>query len=356
MATIKDIAKLLVEKHKMSMAVADDFLQNVVEVINDGLLQDRIVKIKGFGTFKLQEVKERSSVNVNTGERVVIAAHDKITFTPDAVMRDMVNKPFAQFETVIVDGNETPAPKKEEVKKEEPKPVEEPKKEEVKPVEEPKVEEPEKEEPKKEEPKKVEEPKVVEPQNVEPKKVEPKKEEPKKVVEPKKVEPKKVEPKKEEPKVEVKEEPATEESSSKLKYVVAGVICAVVLCVAGYFASNKGGEAQQPQKVEVAKTQQEEAAKKAQAEAQAQAQAQQAQAEDFDKYNKDARVKYGAYSIVGVDTIVTVYKGQTLKGISKAYLGPGMECYVEAFNETKEVKPGDKVRIPKLKVKKRSKK
>ena len=335
MATIKDIAKLLVEKHKMSMAVADDFLQNVVEVINDGLLQDRIVKIKGFGTFKLQEVKERSSVNVNTGERVVIAAHDKITFTPDAVMRDMVNKPFAHFETVIVDGNDTPAPKKEEVKKEEPKPVEEPKKEEVKPVEEPKVEEPEKPEPKVEEPKKEEEPQ--------------------------KEEPKKEEPKKEEPKVEVKEEPATEESSSKLKYVVAGVICAVVLCVAGYFASNKGGEAQQPQKVEVAKTQQEEAAKKAQAEAQAkaqaqQAQAQQAQAEDFDKYNKDARVKYGAYSIVGVDTIVTVYKGQTLKGISKAYFGPGMECYVEAFNETKEVKAGDKVRIPKLKVKKRSKK
>lgn len=326
MATIKDIAKLLVEKHKMSMAVADDFLQNVVEVINDGLLQDRIVKIKGFGTFKLQEVKERSSVNVNTGERVVIAAHDKITFTPDAVMRDMVNKPFAHFETVIVDGNETPAPKKEEVKKEEPKPVEEPKKEEVKPVE---------------EPKKVEEPKVVEPQKEEPKKEEPQK----------------VEPKKEEPKVEVKEEPVAEESSSKLKYVVAGVICAVVLCVAGYFASNKGGEAQQPQNVEVAKTQQEEAAKKAQAETQAQAQqAQQAQAEDFDKYNKDARVKYGAYSIVGVDTIVTVYKGQTLKGISKAYLGPGMECYVEAFNETKEVKAGDKVRIPKLKVKKRSKK
>ena len=329
MATIKDIAKLLVEKHKMSMAVADDFLQNVVEVINDGLLQDRIVKIKGFGTFKLQEVKERSSVNVNTGERVVIAAHDKITFTPDAVMRDMVNKPFAHFETVIVDGNDTPAPKKEEVKKEEPKPVEEPKK----------VEEPQKEEPKKEEPKPVEEPKKEEP---------------------KKEEPKKEEPKKEEPKVEVKEEPATEESSSKLKYVVAGVICAVVLCVAGYFASNKGGEAQQPQKVEVAKKQ-EEAAKKVQAETQAQtqaqqAQAQQAQAEDFDKYNKDARVKYGAYSIVGVDTIVTVYKGQTLKGISKAYLGPGMECYVEAFNETKEVKAGDKVRIPKLKVKKRSKK
>ncbi|MBO6234889.1 MAG: hypothetical protein J6N43_05660, partial [Prevotella sp.] len=170
---------------------------------------------------------------------------------------------------------------------------------------------------------------------------------------------------------EVKEEPVAEESSSKLKYVVAGVICAVVLCVAGYFASNKGGEAQQPQKVEVAKKQ-EEAAKKAQAEAQAKAQAQQAeaqqaeaqakaqaqqaQAEDFDKYNKDARVKYGAYSIVGVDTIVTVYKGQTLKGISKAYFGPGMECYVEAFNETKEVKAGDKVRIPKLKVKKRSKK
>jgi hypothetical protein len=67
-------------------------------------------------------------------------------------------------------------------------------------------------------------------------------------------------------------------------------------------------------------------------------------------------VKYGAYYIIGTDTTVTVYKGQTLRGISKAYLGPGMECYVEAYNETKEVKAGDKVRIQKLKAKKRKNK
>ena len=333
MATIKDIAKLLVEKHKMSMTIADDFLQNMVEVINEGLLQDRMVKIKGFGTFKLQEVKERASVNVNTGERVVIAAHDKITFTPDAVMKDMVNKPFAHFETVIVDGNETPAPKQKE---EQPAKAVEEKTAEV-------VEE------KAEEPVKVEEPKKEEPVKVE----EPKKEEPKKVEEPVKAveQPAKVE----EPQSEA-DEPA---SSRKWIYIAAGVICAVVLCLVCYFAQNNNKEAQEAEKTELAKAQQTEAAKKAEAEAQAKAQAQQAAAKeeaDLERYNKDARVKYGAYYIIGTDTTVTVYKGQTLRGISKAYLGPGMECYVEAYNETKEVKAGDKVRIPKLKAKKRKNK
>lgn len=321
MATIKDIAKLLVEKHKMSMTIADDFLQNMVEVINEGLLQDRMVKIKGFGTFKLQEVKERASVNVNTGERVVIAAHDKITFTPDAVMKDMVNKPFAHFETVIVDGNETPAPKQKE---------EQP----AKAVE--------------EKPAEVVEEKAEEPVKVE----EPKKEEPVKAVE----QPAKVEEHQSEA-----DEPA---SSRKWIYIAAGVICAVVLCLVCYFAQNNKKEAQEAEKTELAKAQQAkaqqaEAAKKAEAEAQAKAQAQQAAAKeeaDLKRYNKDARVKYGAYYIIGTDTTVTVYKGQTLRGISKAYFGPGMECYVEAYNETKEVKVGDKVRIPKLKAKKRKNK
>ena len=354
MATIKDIAKLLVEKHKMSMTIADDFLQNMVEVINEGLLQDRMVKIKGFGTFKLQEVKERASVNVNTGERVVIAAHDKITFTPDAVMKDMVNKPFAHFETVIVDGNETPAPKQKEeqpAKAVEEKPAE---------VVEEKAEEPVKvEEPKKEEPKKVEEPvKVEEPKKEEPKKVE----EPVKAIEPKKEEPKPVKAVEQPAKVEEPQSEADEPASSrKWIYIAAGVICAVVLCLVCYFAQNNNKEAQEAEKTELAKAQQAEAAKKAEAEAQAQAkaQAQQAAAKeeaDLERYNKDARVKYGAYYIIGTDTTVTVYKGQTLRGISKAYLGPGMECYVEAYNETKEVKAGDKVRIPKLKAKKRKNK
>ena len=103
MATVKDIAKILASRHKLKGADAERFLQQMVEVINAGLLSDRVVKIKGFGTFKLQAVKDRASVNVNTGERVVIEGHDKLTFTPDSVMKEIINKPFAQFETVVID-------------------------------------------------------------------------------------------------------------------------------------------------------------------------------------------------------------------------------------------------------------
>ena len=103
MATVKDIAKVLASRHKLKGAEAERFLQQMVEVINAGLLSDRVVKIKGFGTFKLQAVKDRASVNVNTGERVVIEGHDKVTFTPDSVMKEIINKPFAQFETVVID-------------------------------------------------------------------------------------------------------------------------------------------------------------------------------------------------------------------------------------------------------------
>lgn len=105
MITVKDIAKIIAARYSLSNVEAEIFMQVIAEVINDGLLQDRQVKIKGFGTFKLQTVKERNSVNVNTGEKVIIAEHDKISFVPDAVMKDLINKPFAQFETVIVEDN-----------------------------------------------------------------------------------------------------------------------------------------------------------------------------------------------------------------------------------------------------------
>ena len=103
MTTVKDIARIIAARHGLTNAEAEIFMQMIVEVINDGLLQDRQVKIKGFGTFKLQTVKERTSVNVNTGEKVVIREHDKVSFTPDNVMKDIINKPFAHFETVAVD-------------------------------------------------------------------------------------------------------------------------------------------------------------------------------------------------------------------------------------------------------------
>lgn len=100
--SIQDIAKAIVEKHGLSQNDAEKFVVTLFDVLNDGLHKEKIVKIKGLGTFKVIDVRERESVNVNTGERVLIDSHGKITFTPDTVMRDLINKPFAQFETVVL--------------------------------------------------------------------------------------------------------------------------------------------------------------------------------------------------------------------------------------------------------------
>ena len=106
MATLKDIAKIIASQHGIKPAEAEKFLQQFVETVNEGIDADKLVKIKGFGTFKMQTVKPRSSINVNTGERVVISGHDRITFLPDAAMKDAINQPFAHFETVeIADGS-----------------------------------------------------------------------------------------------------------------------------------------------------------------------------------------------------------------------------------------------------------
>ena len=100
--SILDIAQAVVSKHGLSQQEAEKFVTAFFDVINEGLNSDKIVKVKGFGTFKVIDVRERESVNVNTGERVVIESHGKLTFTPDPIMRDLVNKPFAQFETVVL--------------------------------------------------------------------------------------------------------------------------------------------------------------------------------------------------------------------------------------------------------------
>ena len=92
----------LVEKNHLDEATADKFIRNLLEVINMGIQQDKLVKIKGWGTLKVISVRDRESVDVNTGERIVIEGRDKLNFTPDVVLREIVNKPFEQFETVIV--------------------------------------------------------------------------------------------------------------------------------------------------------------------------------------------------------------------------------------------------------------
>ena len=104
-SVIQIIATAIAKKHNISIAHASSFVEAFFTVIGDELKRGNQVKVKGLGTFKVQTVKPRESVNVNTGERVLIKGHDKISFTPDASMKELVNKPFSQFETVVINDN-----------------------------------------------------------------------------------------------------------------------------------------------------------------------------------------------------------------------------------------------------------
>ncbi len=97
-----ELAALLVEKCELEQKKAQHFVTAFVKAIQLGLEADRMVKIRGFGTFKVVDVGSRESINVNTGERVVIEGHSKLTFLPDNAMKDLVNRPFSQFDTVIL--------------------------------------------------------------------------------------------------------------------------------------------------------------------------------------------------------------------------------------------------------------
>lgn len=99
---IQMITSALAKQYKLSVADATAFVDAIFTIVSSELKSGRQVKIKGLGTFKVQSVKPRESVNVNTGERVLIKGHDKITFTPDTAMKELVNKPFSQFETVVI--------------------------------------------------------------------------------------------------------------------------------------------------------------------------------------------------------------------------------------------------------------
>ncbi len=463
MATVKDIAKILASRHKLKGADAERFLQQMVEVINAGLLSDRVVKIKGFGTFKLQAVKDRASVNVNTGERVVIEGHDKVTFTPDSVMKEIINKPFAQFETVVIDDDspllqegfptvdddeehdedvisadegektfvveEQPAVLEEQpaVVEEQPAVVEE----------QPEVAEEKPEVVEDKAPVDQEQPSIPvlpimnpsggtpvlktenltvlaenvtvvkekaeekdqgesTPPNTESiqEKSEPESVEPKNAI-PDEVEPDKIASETEN-NTKTDDDTTTEEmEDNRFKYsgLLTNIAIAIIFFALGYWAGctnvfsdimPQRGQAHEDSvtvthpKVmtdsdaaapaatkEAAKTTTKEAAKattqkteapaaeKATANKPAQtAQPQKQEDKPLTQYNSDNRVKTGAYYIIGTETELTVKEGQTLRSIAKAYLGPGMECYVEAYNGVKEVKPGQKVKIPKLKMKK----
>ena len=103
--SLSNIADELASKSGLPRDVADNFMHAFVEAIEKGLQDDNLVKIKGLGTFKLQEVSDRGSIDVNTGERITIKGHRKVTFTPESAMKELVNRPFAHFEpTELNDG------------------------------------------------------------------------------------------------------------------------------------------------------------------------------------------------------------------------------------------------------------
>ena len=438
--SITELASKLMEKHGLKRTEAELFIRQFVGVINDGLKNDKSVKVKGLGTFKVQAVSARKSVDVNTGEAIVIEGRDKISFTAEAVMRDLVNAPFAQFETVIVndgvdfseidakhEADNTEA--KEPTPAVEPTPVAEPEPAVVEPAP---VAEPE---PAVVEPTPVAEPEpaVVEPAPVaEPEPtVEPAPAaEPEPTVEPAPVaEP---EPAVVEPTPIVEPTPAVEDSDSDtdeleaksksykntIIVLASSLACVVILAVVGFVymfsqiekrdnriahletqtatladrmmkthmspapaanqpAANDEADnilAANEQKIEAAQKADKEnnlktaeakpepkaepkAATKPTAEAKAHAAKSAPSILSQSAYDKDPRVRTGAYVITGIANTVTVKAGQTMSSLSKTYLGPGMECYLEAVNGgNRELKAGEKIKIPALKTKKSLKK
>ena len=373
--TIQDIAKVLVEKSGLTQKEANKFATEMFSIIQQRQEEDELVKIKGFGTFKIINVEARESVSVRTGERVMIDSHAKVTFTPDTVMKELVNKPFSQFETVVlndgVEFDDVAEDNEEDVA-----PVEDV----ISPVEElPVVEMAQVEE----EPQVVETPQIEEEPQVE---EEPQIEEEPQVEETPMVKLAEDEPVEEEPVAD--KEPVEEESSWK-KWLLAVAVVLVLMGLSaygGYYyamqkmsaqktetAEIKKDEVVAPEKpvdsvavakdtvvaapVEVVQTEvkAEEPVKKEETVKQEMKEP----AEEPDPYAaKDERVRLGAYRIVGTAEEVKVLPGQTFYSICRAHLGPDMQCYVEVYNnlpKDPKIKEGQVIKIPKLKPKKKRK-
>ena len=371
---IYDLCSVLTSKNGLDDKESHRFIKAIFDVIQEGLDEDKIVKVKGLGTFKIIEVDDRESINVNTGERVLIEGHSKLTFTPDSVMKEIVNKPFSQFETVILnEGVDFPEPV----------------------VEEPAVEDIIADEPA--EDKEI----IVEPQidnNVAEQSVE---EEPvaeKNVAE----EPVAEEPVAEDSVVEFTddndnvqsgEENSVEESvfetsnnNSILRWILSGV--AVLLLILGaayggylygrYELSEEIAYKQMKADLKTAEI----TTKKAQVAIKKDSVAQEVDATKIgamsidnkdesandeaktetaktssDKYeDMDIRVRTGAYRIIGEGRTVKAKAGQTVEDIATKLLGPGMSCYVEVYNGLDgkaTLKEGQTIKIPKLELKKR---
>lgn len=480
--SLNTLGKLLADKSGLSQVEAELFIRKMFDVCNQGLDADKQVKIKWLGTFKVQATKDRESINVNTGERFTIEGRDKLTFTPDNILKEIVNKPFAQFETVVVndgvdfdeidekfgeeqtedapaqvldflDEEKTATPNPEVVvigsEKEKEKEAEDELAKQIA-IEQAKLErlkqaqlEQERIQKEKQEQERLEQERL-EQERLEQEKLEQKRLEQEKLeqerLEQERLEQERLEQEKLElaqqqqalkavvepavPASDESEEEEEEEESSNSHHIVIPRYLVVAVCLIvvaliggmGWFAFNYGqmtaqrdhlamqlnqyhqapakkvpakpaaAPLSQEQKlrqkamedsirmaktaeaVKLAENSDEESAnteKAKQAEATAKAEAKEKAKDKAEEkatskiassqYDKDARVRTGAYRIIGVAQTVTVGAGQTLEQISTRYLGSGMECYVEALNGTSTVKAGQKIKIPKLELKKKKK-
>lgn len=482
--SLNTLGKLLADKSGLSQVEAELFIRKMFDVCNQGLEADKQVKIKWLGTFKVQATKDRESINVNTGERFTIEGRDKLTFTPDNILKEIVNKPFAQFETVVVNdgvdfdeidekfGEEqtddapaqvidfldeektaTPNPEvvvigseKEKEKEAEDEDelakqiaIEQAKLERLKQaqLEQERIQK-EKLEKEKKEQERLEQERLeqerLEQERLEQERLEQEKLEQERL-EQERLEQEKLELAQQqqalkavvEPAVpasdESEEEKEEEESSNSHhivipRYLVVAVCLIVVALIGGmgWFAFNYGqmtaqrdhlamqlnqyhqapakkvptkpaaaplsqeqklrqkamedsirmaktaeavklAENSDEESVSAEKAKQTEAKAKAEAKEKAKDKAEEKATSKIasSQYDKDARVRTGAYRIIGVAQTVTVGAGQTLEQISTRYLGSGMECYVEALNGKNTVKAGQKIKIPKLELKKKKK-
>lgn len=471
--SLNGLADKLAEKSGLSQIEAELFIRKMFDVCHQGLAADKIVKMRWLGTFKVTSVKERESVDVNTGERIVIEGRDKISFIPDNILKEIVNKPFAQFETVIVnDGvdfesidkkyEDSLEDEEQEESLEKPKPIIEV----VEPTETPlpdvvseettQAEAVSSSEPTTsgvidfldvpENPSEdssvvvVGEDSTIEPQTTVSQEV------PTEEISSSVSDDIQADSREENSNAEIEAETDAEigadskieaETDAEIeaddeveirrrhfiipKYVVIIASFTLLLLIGGlgWFAFNYGQIAAQRDHLELQlaqyKTDKNVVAKPANVKSQEQLLQEKARQDSLrmakandaikaaeradslksaavdkeisvknlkadeksaelkkksatdkkqdkaaehakvvsDKYDSDPRVRTGAYRIVGVDQVVTVGEHQTMATLSKRYLGPGMECYIEALNGTSTIKSGQKVKIPKLELKKK---
>ena len=386
--SLQDLAGVLVERWHLGKKEASMFVNEMFFVIQKSLDEDKIVKVKGLGTFKIIDVDDRESVDVNTGGRVLIEGHGKITFTPDALMKELVNKPFSQFETVVlnegVDFNEAVVNQTEETVTVDNDEMEDSAAPLVEFVDAEKLDaevEPEKPEPEEPEPAK-EELIAVEPET-------PKKEEtPSEEISEESEEPDTSEESdvSDESDVSGAPEVIEEESAFKkyLKWIGIALLTLAVGVLIGYLMGNRSNnQPQTPQEPSI-ETVEKEMAKslpadsdsiKEDSEVEEKTQkdedsedrekivtdaSEAPKDEMLDKYETmDARVRTGAYRIIGTDQVVKARAGDNVTRICRRTIGPGMECYLEVYNGLTSgaaLTAGQEIKIPKLELKKKKKK